>query len=53
MEQSDFAVADLRLDGNNPRHAVPTPTTREAVAALLGRDPEKLLRLAQDIAQRE
>ncbi|MFJ9618246.1 ParB/Srx family N-terminal domain-containing protein [Streptomyces noursei] len=52
MEQRDFAVADLRLDGNNPRHAVPTPTTREAIAALLGKDPEKLLRLAQDIAQK-
>ncbi|WP_147975791.1 ParB N-terminal domain-containing protein [Streptomyces sp. MS191] len=52
MEQKDFAVADLRLDGTNPRHAVPTPTTREAIAALLGKDPEKLLRLAQDIAQK-
>ncbi|MFE4173244.1 hypothetical protein ACFRR7_14530 [Streptomyces sp. NPDC056909] len=52
MEQKDFAVADLKLDGNNPRHAVPTPTTREAIAALLGKDPEKLLRLAQDISQK-
>ncbi|MFD9161507.1 ParB/Srx family N-terminal domain-containing protein [Streptomyces sp. NPDC059558] len=52
MEQRDFAVADLRLDGTNPRHAVPTPTTREAIAALLVKDPEKLLRLAQDIAQK-
>ncbi|MFI0723908.1 ParB/Srx family N-terminal domain-containing protein [Streptomyces sp. NPDC021224] len=52
MEQRDFAVADLTLDGHNPRHAVPTPTARDAIAALLGKDPEKLLRLAQDIAQK-
>ncbi|MET7971703.1 hypothetical protein ABZW44_01250 [Streptomyces mirabilis] len=52
MEQRDFAVTDLRLDGHNPRHAVPTPTTREAIAALLKKDPDKLVRLAQDIAQR-
>ncbi|MFC8247480.1 ParB N-terminal domain-containing protein [Streptomyces chartreusis] len=52
MEQRDFAVTDLSLDGQNPRHAMPTPTTREAIAALLRKDPDKLVRLAQNIAEK-
>ncbi|MET7618808.1 hypothetical protein [Streptomyces sp. NPDC005408] len=51
MEQRDFSVTDLSLDYQNPRHDMPTPTTREAIAALLQKDPEKLARLAQDIAE--
>lgn len=50
MEQMDFAVTDLSLDRQNPRHDVPTPTTREAITALLAEDPEKWVNLAQDIA---
>ncbi|MGW3461192.1 hypothetical protein ACWDE9_17100 [Streptomyces olivaceoviridis] len=50
MEQKDFAVTDLTLDRQNPRHDVPTPTTREAISALLATDPEKWVNLAQDIA---
>ncbi len=52
MEQRDFSVTDLSLDSQNPRHAMPTPTTREAISALLQKDPEKLARLAQDIAEK-
>ncbi|WP_143661195.1 hypothetical protein [Streptomyces sp. ms115] len=50
MKQIDFAVTDLSLDRQNPRHDVSTPTTREAIAALLEADPEKWVNLAQDIA---
>ncbi|MEU5334475.1 hypothetical protein AB0G51_14260 [Streptomyces asoensis] len=50
MEQMDFAVTNLSLDRQNPRHDVPTPTTREAITALLAEDPEKWVNLAQDIA---
>ncbi|MFD4694174.1 hypothetical protein [Streptomyces sp. NPDC058463] len=50
MEQIDFAVTDLSLDRQNPRHDVPTPTTREAITALVSADSEKWVNLAQDIA---
>ncbi|MFJ3770547.1 hypothetical protein ACIPX0_02500 [Streptomyces sp. NPDC090075] len=50
MDQKDFAVTDLTLDTQNPRHDVPTPTTREAISALLAEDSEKWVNLAQDIA---
>lgn len=50
MEQKDFAVTDLTLDRQNPRHDMPTPTTREAISALLAEDPEKWVNLTQDIA---
>ncbi|MFE0892069.1 hypothetical protein ACFW4Q_23810 [Streptomyces rochei] len=52
MEQKDFAVTDLTLDKQNPRHDVPTSTTREAISALLATDPEKWVNLAQDIASK-
>lgn len=52
MEQKDFAVTDLTLDKQNPRHDAPTSTTREAISALLATDPDKWVNLAQDIASK-
>ncbi len=44
----DIGVADLMLDGQNPRHAS-TQGQRDAIAALLGSEPHKLVELAKDV----
>ena len=53
MNLIDIAVADLRLDGENPRHD-PTKGEQKIVAALLadggGKGGDKIVRLGTDIA---
>lgn len=50
MDYKDIPVADLRLDGANPRHE-PATDQREAIEALLEEGGDKLVRLAVDIAK--
>lgn len=49
-EHRDIAVADLKLDVQNPRHQ-PASGQREAIEALLDEGGEKLVKLAEDIAE--
>ena len=49
MEERTVSIADLRLDGLNPR-LEPTTGEREIVAALIEEQGDKLLNLADDIA---
>jgi hypothetical protein len=49
MEERTVSVADLRLDGLNPR-LEPTTGERDIIAALLEEQGDKLLNLADDIA---
>jgi len=49
MEERTVSVADLRLDGLNPR-LEPTTGEREIIAALIEEQGDKLLNLADDIA---
>ena len=49
MDRETINVADLKLDGANPRHD-PEKTQRDIIRALLTTDGGKLTRLAEDIA---
>jgi hypothetical protein len=49
MEERTVSIADLRLDGLNPR-LEPTTGEREIIAALIAEQGDKLLNLADDIA---
>ncbi|HEY5436711.1 MAG TPA: ParB/Srx family N-terminal domain-containing protein [Candidatus Limnocylindrales bacterium] len=49
MEERTVSIADLRLDGLNPR-LEPTTGEREIIAALIEEQGDKLLNLADDIA---
>ena len=49
MEHDTLSVADLRLDGANPRHK-PAQAQRDIIAALLAEGGSKLIALARDIA---
>lgn len=49
MRAARIGVADLRLDGDNPRHD-PVGGQRETIQALLTDDGDKLVELAKDIA---
>lgn len=49
MEERTVSIADLRLDGLNPR-LEPTSGEREIIAALIAEQGDKLLNLADDIA---
>ncbi len=49
VEHETIDVADLRLDGANPRHE-PAKSQRDIIAALLNKEGGKMLRLAEDIA---
>lgn len=51
MKQTSMHVASLTLDETNPRHEHRTSSLEESLAALLKKDPAKLLRLARDISQ--
>ncbi|MFF5448956.1 hypothetical protein [Streptomyces sp. NPDC012888] len=51
MKQASMHVNSLVLDESNPRHEKKTASLEESIAALLGHNPEKLYRLAKDIAQ--
>ncbi|WP_405389663.1 hypothetical protein OG596_18285 [Streptomyces sp. NBC_01102] len=51
MKQTSMHVTSLVLDETNPRYEKKTSSLEESLAALLGQNPEKLLRLAKDIAQ--
>ncbi|MEU3282268.1 hypothetical protein [Streptomyces antibioticus] len=51
MKQASMHVASLTLDEMNPRHAQPTKTLEESIAALLDKGAPKLLRLAKSIVQ--
>ncbi len=49
MDLKTLNVADLKLDGQNPRHD-PTKAQRDIIAALLAQDGPKITKLAEDIA---
>ncbi len=49
MEHDTLSVADLRLDGMNPRHK-PAQAQRDIIAALIAEGGSKLVALAKDIA---
>ncbi|MGY5132573.1 hypothetical protein ACWGJW_09200 [Streptomyces nigrescens] len=51
MKQASMHVNSLVLDESNPRHEKKTASLEESIAALLGQNPDKLYRLAKDIAQ--
>jgi hypothetical protein len=51
MKQTSMHIGSLTLDETNPRLIKRTATLEEAVAALLGDSPEKMLKLARDICQ--
>ncbi|MEU9799693.1 hypothetical protein [Streptomyces sp. NPDC051000] len=51
MKQTSMHVTSLVLDETNPRYEKKTASLEESLAALLGHNPDKLLRLAKDIAQ--
>ncbi|MFF9397713.1 hypothetical protein [Streptomyces sp. NPDC014744] len=52
MKQASMHVASLTLDEMNPRHAQPTKSLEESIAAILDASAPKLLRLAKSIAER-
>ncbi|WP_189854516.1 hypothetical protein [Streptomyces poonensis] len=52
MKQVSMHVASLTLDETNPRHAQPTKSLEESIAALLDGGAPKLLRLARSIVER-
>ncbi len=49
MDRESVNIADLKLDGANPRHD-PATSQRDIIAALLAEDGTKLAKLAEDIA---
>ncbi|MET9434402.1 hypothetical protein [Streptomyces sp. NPDC006551] len=51
MKQASMHVASLTLDEMNPRHAQPTKSLEESIAALLDKGELKLLRLAKSIVE--
>ncbi|MFJ8335103.1 hypothetical protein [Streptomyces sp. NPDC094437] len=52
MKQASMHVTSLTLDELNPRHAQPTSSLEESIAAILDKDTDKILRLARSIAER-
>jgi hypothetical protein len=46
-----IGIADLVLDGHNPRH-LPVDSTRACIAKLLEDQPNKLIELAKDVAEK-
>lgn len=50
MEREDVNVADLKLDAENPRHDVAT-SQRDIIDALLNKEGNKMIQLAEDIAE--
>ncbi|QKW29147.1 hypothetical protein HUT11_25835 [Streptomyces seoulensis] len=51
MKQMTFSVGSLTLDESNPRHANKTASLQESIDALLRDTPDKLIKLARDIAK--
>ena len=49
MDRETLNVADLKLDGQNPRHE-PEKSQRDIIDALLHKDGPKVAKLAEDIA---
>jgi hypothetical protein len=50
VQYQDIGLADLMLDGQNPRHTA-TTGQREAIEALFDGEPQKLIELAKDIVE--
>lgn len=49
MDLETINVADLKLDGQNPRHD-PVKAQRDVIGALLAKEGSKIVKLAEDIA---